>query len=315
MRPMATTPGRAPVTVHAQAAYEAKGPLRPFEYEPAPLGPNDVEIRVSHCGICHSDVHIVDGDWGIGEYPMVPGHEIVGTVAAAGAEVRGLTRGDRVGVGWQRGSCFRCEWCLRDEENLCPEKEATCVGHHGGFADRVRVDARFAFSIPPALPSEVAAPLLCGGVTVYAPLRRLARPGMRIGVLGIGGLGHLAVQFARAMGGVVTAISSSPQKESEARGLGAEAFISTHEPKALRSAAGTLDLILSTVFLSPDWPALLRALRPRGTLEFAARKGIAARVQVRPLSGGGRGGRRGAAGTSPLRCRARRLGCVVRGRC
>ena len=220
-------------------------------------------------------------------------------------------------------TCALPIWCLRDEEHLCPEQQATCVGHPGGFADRVRVDGRFAFPIPPALPSEAAAPLLCGGVTVYAPLRRLARPGMRIGVVGIGGLGHLAVQFARAMGGVVTAISSSPDKEGEARGLGAEAFISTRESKVLRSIAGTLDVILSTVFLPPDWAALVRALRPGGTLclvgapaepvslpaftlvggqktltgsaigsrpviremlEFAAREGIAARVEARPLA-------------------------------
>jgi uncharacterized zinc-type alcohol dehydrogenase-like protein len=311
------------MSIHAYAAHERKGRLKPFLYEPPPLGPFDVEIAITHCGICHSDVHLVDGDWGMGRYPMVPGHEIVGTVAARGGEVRHLLQGERVGVGWQRGACFACEACERGEENLCAGNEATCVGHHGGFADRIVVDARFVFPVPGSLPSVGAAPLLCGGVTVYAPLRRLARPAMRVGVVGVGGLGHLAVQFARAMGCDVTAISSSPDKEDESRRLGAQRFVATREPKALASAAGTLDVILSTVYVPADWGGLLEALRPNGTLclvgapgeplsvpafalvvgqksvsgsviggrpavremlDFAARHGIVARTQVRPVA-------------------------------
>jgi uncharacterized zinc-type alcohol dehydrogenase-like protein len=311
------------VTIHAYAAHEMKGPLRPFSYEPAALGPNDVEIAITHCGICHSDVHLVDGDWGIGTYPMVPGHEIIGSVTAVGGEVRHLRRTDRVGVGWQRGACLSCEQCGSGEENLCPANQATCVGHHGGFADRIRLDARFAFPVPDVLSSESAAPLLCGGITVYSPLRRLARPSMRVGVVGIGGLGHLGLQFARAMGCEVTALSSSPDKEAEAMGFGAHRFLAISDPKALASAAGTLDLILSTVYLPSDWSGLLNALRRNGTLclvgapaeplsvppfllvigqksvtgsaiggrpairemlAFAARHGVGARAQVRPLA-------------------------------
>jgi uncharacterized zinc-type alcohol dehydrogenase-like protein len=307
---------------HAWAAHRQKGALKPFVYEPAPLGLHDVEIRVSHCGICHSDVHLVDGDWGVGSYPMVPGHEIVGTVAAAGPEVRQLAVGERVGVGWQRGSCLDCEWCVSGQENLCAREVATCVDHPGGFAERIRVDGRFAFPIPEALASEAAAPLLCGGVTVYAPLARWARAGMRVGVVAIGGLGHLALQFARAMGCEVTAISTRPDKEKEARGFGAHRFVAAGPPKALRSLASSLDLVLSTAFVSQDWTGLLRALRPNGvlclvgapddplpldvghllgrqltvttsaigsrsavrqTLDFAARHGIAPRVELRPL--------------------------------
>ena len=126
------------MSFHAYAAHSKKSALKPFVYEPAPLGPHDVEIRISHCGICHSDVHLVDGDWGMGSYPMVPGHEIVGTVAAVGPEVRHLEAGQRVGVGWQRGACLACESCVAGDENLCADNVATCVGHHGGFADRVR---------------------------------------------------------------------------------------------------------------------------------------------------------------------------------
>ena len=206
---------------------ELPRPRRPLEEErpqavrvrARALGPHDVEIRISHCGICHSDVHLVDGDWGMGSYPMVPGHEIVGTVAALGPEVRHLEAGARVGVGWQRGACLACESCGAGDENLCAENEATCVGHHGGFADRIRLDGRFAFPIPEGLASENAAPLLCGGATVYSPLRRWVKPSMRVGVVGIGGLGHLGLQFARAMGCEVTAISSTPDKEAEARSL------------------------------------------------------------------------------------------------
>jgi uncharacterized zinc-type alcohol dehydrogenase-like protein len=265
----------------------------------------------------------VDGDWGVGGYPMVPGHEIVGTVAAAGPEARQLAVGQRVGVGWQRGSCLACEWCVAGQENLCPNEVATCVDHHGGFAERIRVDGRFAFPIPEPLASEAAAPLLCGGVTVYAPLARWARPGMRVGVVGIGGLGHLALQFARAMGCEVTAISASPDKETEARGFGAHRFVATSRPKALKPLASSLDVVLSTAFLDQDWTGLLRALRPNGvlclvgapddplpldvgrmlgrqltvttsaigsrgavreTLEFAARHAVAPKVELRPLA-------------------------------
>ncbi len=311
------------MSFHAYAAQAKKGALSPFVYDPAPLGPHDVEIRISHCGICHSDVHLVDGDWGVGTYPMVPGHEIVGTVAALGPEVRHLEAGQRVGVGWQRGACLSCDSCAAGEENLCPRNEATCVDHHGGFADRIRLDGRFAFPVPEDLPSEGAAPLLCGGVTVYSPLVRWVKPSMRVGVVGIGGLGHLALQFARAMGCDVTAISSSPDKEGEARSFGARRFLATREPKALASVAGTLDFVLSTVYVPQDWMGLLGALRPngvlcfvgapaeplklpigtllgeqktvtasaiggraaiRGMLRFAARHGVAAKVQVRPLA-------------------------------
>ena len=274
------------MSFHAYAAHAKRGPLVPFVYDPPPLGPHDVEIRITHCGICHSDVHLVDGDWGAGTYPMVPGHEIVGTVAAAGPEVRHLQVGQRVGVGWQRAACLSCELCNAGRENLCAQSEDTCVDHCGGFADRIRVDGRFAFPLPDALPSENAAPLLCGGVTVYAPLRRWVHPAMRVGVVGIGGLGHLAIQFARAMGCDVTAISSTPDKEPEARSFGALRFLATGGADALRPAGGTLDFILSTVFVPQDWVGLLRALRPNGVLCFVGAPPEPVKVQVGALLGG-----------------------------
>jgi uncharacterized zinc-type alcohol dehydrogenase-like protein len=274
------------MSFHAHAAHSKKSALKPFVYEPLPLGPHDVEIRISHCGICHSDVHLVDGDWGMGSYPMVPGHEIVGTVTTLGTEVRHLEAGARVGVGWQRGACLACGFCIAGEENLCAQNVATCVGNYGGFADRVRLDGRFAFPIPEALASENAAPLLCGGATVYSPLRRWVKPSMRVGVVGIGGLGHLGLQFAAAMGCEVTAISSTPDKEAEARGFGAHHFLATREPKALRSAASSLDFILSTVFATPDWDALLGALRPNGVLCLVGATSEPLSVQAFTLLGG-----------------------------
>ena len=271
--------------IRAFAARRARGRLEAFVYTPERLGPHDVELRISHCGICHSDVHLVDGDWGVGEYPMVPGHEIVGTVAARGARVRQLEPGQRVGVGWQSGACLECDACVRGEENLCPHEAATCVGRHGGFAERIRLDARFAFPIPETLASEHAAPLLCGGVTVYAPLRRHVRPGMSVGVIGIGGLGHLALQFARAMGCEVTALSASADKETEAHAFGAHRFVLTRGSRGLRSAAGALDFLLSTVFTRLDVAPLLDTLRPNGLLCFVGVPEAPLRLDVGSMLG------------------------------
>lgn len=237
----------------AYVVREPKGKLEPFEYEPKPLGSEDVEIEISHCGICHSDVHLADGDWGK-VFPLVPGHEIVGTVVAGAA----FEPGTRVGVGWQRSSCGTCEYCAAGEEELCAKNEATCAGNFGGFADRIRVNGRFAIPIPDSLASETAAPLLCGGITVYSPLRRYAAEGARVAVIGIGGLGHLALQFANAMGCEVTAISRAADKEADARKLGAHHFL-TGPPRA-----GSFDLVLNTAHFSPDMDVFLAALRPKG---------------------------------------------------
>ncbi len=238
---------------NAYAAKKAKAQLEPFQYEPKPLAEDEAEIAISHCGICHSDVHLVDGEWG-DWFPLVPGHEIVGTVVAG----RAFAPGERVGVGWQRNSCGECEYCRAGEEVLCARNEATCQGNFGGFADRIRVNERFAFKIPQELPSETAAPLLCGGITVYTPLRTFAAEGSRVGVIGIGGLGHLGLQFAKALGCEVTAFSRATDKEAEARAFGADHFV-TGEP-----AKGSLDLILNTAHAAPDMDLYLGALRPKG---------------------------------------------------
>ncbi|HBO97767.1 MAG TPA: alcohol dehydrogenase [Candidatus Omnitrophica bacterium] len=255
------------MTIECYAAYGAKEKLRPFSYpEPRRLGPMEVLIKISHCGICHSDIHLIDNDWQVSQYPLVPGHEIIGTVERTGARVRGLKSGERVGVGWQAGSCGHCEWCKRAEENLCPNDVATALGHYGGFAQKVVVDSRFAFPVPKALRPENAAPLLCGGVTVYSPLRRLVKRGQKIGVVGIGGLGHLALQFARAMGYDVTAFSHSPDKEKEARRFGAHRFVGSTREDDLAKLTRFFDFILITSYVKLDWPAYLAMLRPNGRI-------------------------------------------------
>lgn len=255
--------------IQGLAAHAAGAELLPFRYEPGDLGRHDVEIEISHCGICHSDLHLITNDWGISQYPFIPGHEIIGNVAAVGEAVRSLKVGERVGLGWQSNSCGECEWCTRGMENLCPQSEATCVRRHGGYANRVRGNVRFVFPIPEALESENAAPLLCGGITVYSPLRAHGvNPSSRVGIIGIGGLGHLAVQFARVFGAEVTAFSTSAAKEAEAREMGAHHFVNTRETRALKEVAGTLDFILNTANADQDWSIYIQALRPTGTLCF-----------------------------------------------
>jgi uncharacterized zinc-type alcohol dehydrogenase-like protein len=239
--------------VKAWAVRAAKQRLEPFEYEPGPLAAGEVEIAVSHCGICHSDVHLADGDWGE-VFPLVPGHEVVGSVIAGGD----IAAGTRVGLGWQRGSCGSCEWCRRGEEEFCPQHAATCEHNFGGFADRVRAQARFAVPVPDGLPSEAAAPLLCGGITVYTPLRRHAGAGARVAVIGIGGLGHLALQFARAIGCEVTAYSRRADKEADSRRFGAHSFSTGQPPKK------AYDLVLNTAHAAPQFEAFMKSLRPRG---------------------------------------------------
>lgn len=269
------------------AVHAAGAELHAFKYDPGTLKPGDVEIAISHCAVCHSDVNLIDNDWSISKYPFIPGHEVIGSIAAVGESVKHLKIGDVVGVGWQADSCGYCEWCRRGQENLCAQAVPTCVGRHGGYADRVRVDARFAVAIPAGLDAATTAPLLCGGITVYSPMR-LAQigPQSRVGIIGIGGLGHLALQFARAFGSEVTAFSSSANKEEEARSLGAHQFVSTRETKTLKALGGKFDLILSTINADQDWNAYINALRPHGSLIFVGVPPKPASLPVFPLISG-----------------------------
>jgi uncharacterized zinc-type alcohol dehydrogenase-like protein len=273
--------------IQGLAVHAAGAELLPYHYDPGTLGPQEVEITITHCGICHSDIHLISNDWGISHYPFIPGHEIVGTIAAVGQGVRTLAVGKRVGLGWQSNSCGECEWCIRGMENLCPAAEGTCVHRNGGYAERVRANSRFVIPIPDALSSEHVAPLLCGGITVYNPLRSHGvNPSSRVGVIGIGGLGHMAIQFARVFGAEVTAFSTSAGKEEEARALGAHNFVNSRESKALKEVAGTFDFILSTINADQDWGIYIQALRPTGTLCFVGVPPSPVSVHAFPLISG-----------------------------
>jgi uncharacterized zinc-type alcohol dehydrogenase-like protein len=273
--------------IQGLAAHAAGAELLPFRYDPGELGIHEVEIGITHCGICHSDLHLISNDWGMSQYPFIPGHEIIGSVTAVGSQVQSLKTGQRVGLGWQSNSCGVCEWCTRGLENLCASSEATCVHRHGGYASRVRANARFVVKIPDALLSEQAAPLLCGGITVYNPMRdNGVNPTSRVGVVGIGGLGHLAIQFARVFGAEVTAFSTSAAKEEEARALGAHHFVNTRESKAMKEVAGTHDFILTTANADQDWGVYIQSLRPTGTLCFVGVPPSPVSVQAFPLIAG-----------------------------
>lgn len=256
------------MTIHGYAAREAGRALEPFSWDPGPLGADDVEIAVTHCGLCHSDASMLRNEWGISTYPLVPGHEAIGIVEHVGAAVRGLKPGQRVGVGWQAGSCGTCADCRRGDETFCVvDYRGTIVHGHGGFADRLRVRERFAIPVPEGYDSADAGPMMCGGVTVFTPLVDYGvRAGMSVGVIGIGGLGHMALQFARAMGCEVTAFSGSPAKEAEARSFGAHRFVATGREGAYDGLERGFDFILNTVSGDIDWPRYVGLLRPRGSL-------------------------------------------------
>lgn len=256
------------MTIHAYAVKSAKSELVPFEYDAPALGSQEVEVSVNYCGVCHSDLGMIDNDWGMSTYPLVPGHEVIGEVTAIGEQVSTLQIGQRVGVGWQSGSCQTCRYCRRGKENLCiVHQEETIVGRHGGWAERVRAQARFTIPIPTNLDPAIAGPLMCAGTTVWTPMTHYGvLPGMKTAVLGVGGLGHLAVQFLAKFGTEVTAISSSHDKEEEARELGATDFIATRGTDELAKAANRFDFIISTVSADVDWDSYIAALAPEGRL-------------------------------------------------
>ncbi len=254
-------------TVHAYAATEAGGPVKEFTYELGPLGEQEVDIKVHYCGICHSDLSMLHNQWGITQYPFVPGHEIIGEVISVGADVETLKGGDLVGLGWNSSSCMHCSQCMRGEHHLCSRVEGTIVGRHGGFADKVRAHWSWAIPLPEGINLKKAGPLLCGGITVFNPLILAGvKPTDRVGVIGIGGLGHMALKFLNKWGCEVYAFSSSKDKEPEIRNMGATKIINSRDPESLASARGKLDFILNTTNVSLDWDAYLETLAPKGRL-------------------------------------------------
>ena len=214
-------------TVFGYASKAKGGLLEPYLYDLAEIGENDIRVSVTHCGLCHTDIQAVDDFYGITEYPFVPGHEIVGYVAQVGSAVSGVNVGDRVGIGWQGRACMQCEWCLKGQEEMCMDiVECASWLPYGGFSSSVAVDHRFAYPLPEEMPSEFGAVLMCAGISVYSPLLRYAgKPGMKVAIVGVGGLGHLAIQFAHALKHEVTVISSSIDKEKQALAFGADQFL------------------------------------------------------------------------------------------
>ncbi len=268
------------MTVQAYAAFNASDPLAPFHFETRELAPNDVQIEILYCGVCHSDLHSVRNEWGGAHYPLVPGHEIVGRVSAVGDKVTTFKAGDLAGVGCMVDSCGACHNCDADLEQFCAhgftgtyngrDKRAPELNDgytFGGYAQQIVVDESFVLRVSDQLPLEGVAPLLCAGITTYSPLRHLGvSKGHKVGVVGLGGLGHMAVKLAAAFGAEVTMISTSPSKEADARKLGAQHFALSNDADTMQRLQGHFDVIVDTVSAPHDMAALLGLLATDGTL-------------------------------------------------
>lgn len=250
-------------------AWVAKAAKQPMVLEAVGLGPlgmEEVEVKVEHTGLCHSDLSVLNNDWGISQYPAILGHEVIGRVSAIGPNAKGLKVGQRVGIGWSSSSCMHCHQCMSGSHHLCPQVQFTIVGHRGGFATHIRAHWAWAFPIPDKLNFADAGPLLCGGITVFSPLAMYAKPTDRVGIIGIGGLGHMALKFAAAYGCEVTAFTSSEGTFDDAKRFGAHHVVLSKDSAAIKKLGGRFDLLISTVNVKLDWDALIGTLAPNGRL-------------------------------------------------
>ncbi|KAF3439173.1 hypothetical protein FNV43_RR17448 [Rhamnella rubrinervis] len=272
---------KAPTEEHPRPAFgwaarDSSGVLAPFNFSRRETGEKDVRFKVLYCGICHSDLHAIKNEWGSTIYPVVPGHEIVGVVTEVGSKVEKIKVGDKVGVGCMIGSCHSCDSCANNLENYCPKMILTYSAKYhdgtityGGYSDIMVADERFIVRIPENLPLDAGAPLLCAGITVYSPLRYFGfdKPGTQVGIVGLGGLGHVAVKFAKAMGAKVTVISTSTSKKQEAlEKLGADSFLVSRDQDQMQAAMGTLDGIIDTVSAVHPLLPLIGLLKSHGKL-------------------------------------------------
>jgi uncharacterized zinc-type alcohol dehydrogenase-like protein len=251
------------------AAMEAGGKFVPFEYEAGELGNEEIEIDVEYCGICHSDLSMRNNEWMMTVYPFVGGHEVVGKVSAMGDNVKGLNIGDTVGLGWNAETCGHCDNCISGFQINCPNLVGTIVEHHGGFAERVRCNWDWAVKLPDEMDAAKAGPLFCGGITVFNPfVQDDIKPTDKVGVIGIGGLGHLALQFADKWGCEVTAFTSDLSKTDELKAMGADFVVNSRDDAEIEKLAGKFDMILSTVNVPLNWRGYLTALAPKGRLHL-----------------------------------------------
>jgi D-arabinose 1-dehydrogenase-like Zn-dependent alcohol dehydrogenase len=266
--------------IKAYAIKRKGGKAAPFSYE-RQLRTNEALVRVTHCGIARGDIQFINNDWGDTKFPLVPGHEIIGTVEEIGADVTGLIRGDRVGIGYQQEACFACKFCKAGNEQFCPQQKVIAVDCYGGLAEYLIVDAQFAFKLPPKLDSAKSVPLLSSGLTVYAGIvRATLQNNSRVAVSGVGGLGHLAIQFLHQMGHQVSAFSHTPEKKAMIEQVGAE-YVDSSDLASLRWHDRKFDFILSTLNAGFDLDTHLKMLKPQG--KFCM---VAAPLQKLSLSAG-----------------------------
>ncbi len=254
--------------IEAWVAPAAKQKLVRQPVDLGPLDSEDVEVEVEHCGMCHSDFSVLNDEWGFSQFPAVLGHEVIRRIVEIGSAAKGLKVGQRVGIGWNSGCCMHCRQCKSGNHQLCAEAQPTIVGHKGGFANRVRSHWAWAIPLPEKLDIADAGPLLCGGITVFNPLAMYANPTSRVGIVGIGGLGHMGVKFAAAYGCDVTAFTSSESKFEEARGFGANHVVSSRDTAAIQKLAGSFEMLIVTVNVALDWDALITSLAPNGRMHI-----------------------------------------------
>lgn len=258
------------------AAFSASEELKPYEFERREPNPNDVVIEIAYCGICHSDIHTARSEWGPVDYPCVPGHEIVGKVIQTGKKVKRFKVGDLAGVGCFVDSCGKCEMCKRNEQQFCQKHVSFTYASteldnktktQGGYSTLITVKEGYVFKIKKGLPLDRVAPLLCAGITTYSPLKRYkVKKGSKVGVVGLGGLGHMAVKLAKAMGAEVTVFSTSPNKEADSKKLGAKNFVISKNADNFTPYSGKLDLIINTVSVNHDFSPFLGTLKIDGTM-------------------------------------------------
>ena len=263
------------IKVHGYAAQQAKAALGPYSFERREPSDHDIVIDIGYCGICHTDIHQVGDEWGGSKFPMVPGHEITGTVSQVGPKVTRYKAGDRVGVGCFVNSCRKCGPCSKNLEQYCTEGMVTTYNGtekdgtptQGGYSNKIVVDENYVLSIPDNLPLDKAAPLLCAGVTLYSPLMHWkARPGKKVGIIGLGGIGHMGVKLAHALGAEVTVLIHSLKKQEDGKKLGADHFYATSDPTTFEKLKGYFDLMINTVSAELDWNKYLDLLALDGAM-------------------------------------------------